>query len=190
MTEALIWRSQINRASEIRISLTDIILAATAKTLIAHPRLNAHVREDTIILKKKVNIGLAVSVEDGLIVPVIPDASQKTLSEISREAREKIEAARSGKLLTNEMATFTISNLGMYSIDMFIPVIIPPECGILAVGKTAMSPEVYQGKIRIRDTMTVSLACDHRVVDGVQGARFLEALKHSLEDVSILKELL
>ncbi|MCP4263474.1 MAG: 2-oxo acid dehydrogenase subunit E2 [Planctomycetes bacterium] len=181
MTEANTWRKQFNESQGIKITVTDMVVKAVANTLCEFPNMNAHVAHDKIILKKAVNVGVAVSVKDGLAVPVIAEANTKTLIQISQESRKNTEAIRKGKLLSNAIGTFTVSNLGMHAVDKFLPIINPPECAILALGRAVEKPAVVDGAICIRNIMTATLACDHRAVDGKDAARFLETIKDHLE---------
>lgn len=181
MTEANTWRKQFNESHGIKITVTDMAVKAVANTLYEFPYMNAHVTHDKIILKKAVNIGVAVSVTDGLVVPVIAEANTKSLIQISQESRQNTEAIRKGNLLSNAIGSFTVSNLGMHAVDMFLPIINPPECAILALGQAVEKPAVVNGALCIRRIMTATLACDHRAVDGTDAARFMEAIKHHLE---------
>ncbi len=145
-------------------------------------KLNAHADVDKLVIRKAINIGVAVSVDDGLLVPVIPHADQKNLQEISEIARENAEGARRGTLKSQAPGTFTISNLGMFSVNRFIPIINPPEVAILGVGAVEKRVEPQNDtSIGIRDMMTLSLACDHRAVDGAYASEFLDSLKRTLE---------
>jgi pyruvate dehydrogenase E2 component (dihydrolipoamide acetyltransferase) len=188
MTEANAWRKQFNESQGIKITVTDMVVKAVAGTLCEFPHMNAHVAHDKIILKKTVNIGVAVSVTDGLAVPVIAEANSKTLIQISQESRKNTEAIRKGKLLSNAIGSFTVSNLGMHAVDKFIPIINPPECAILALGQAVEKPAVVNGALCIRHIMTATLACDHRAVDGAVAARFLETIKHHLEVPTCFEE--
>jgi pyruvate dehydrogenase E2 component (dihydrolipoamide acetyltransferase) len=188
MTEANAWRKQFNKSQGVRITVTDMIVKGVSSALCEFPKMNAHVAQDRIILKKAVNVGIAVSVTDGLAVPVITEANTKTLIQISQESRENSEAIRKGKLLSNAIGTFTVSNLGMHAVDKFIPVINPPECAILALGRAVEKPAVVNGALCIRNIMTATLACDHRAVDGALAARFLENIKHHLETPTCFEE--
>ena len=195
MTDALSWRMGYNRNAETHITVGDMILKPAALTLAEYPRLNAHVGEDRMILRHDINIGIAVSTEEGLLVPVIEQADRKDLREIIHLSHEKIEKARQGILKDDAAGTFTISNLGMHHIQYVLPIINPPECAILGVGQIEKrvvpiaTPAFKEQKpgtpiedgIRIRDMMTLSMACDHRAVDGVYASQFLEALKKRLE---------
>ena len=134
------------------------------------------------------NVGVAVSVTDGLTVPVITEANTKTLIQISQESRKNTEAIRKGKLLSDATGSFTVSNLGMYAVDMFLPIINPPECAILALGQAVEKPAVLNGALCVRYSMTATLACDHRAVDGTDAARFMEAIKHYLENPTRFEE--
>jgi pyruvate dehydrogenase E2 component (dihydrolipoamide acetyltransferase) len=188
MTEANNRRKQFNESQGIKITVTDMIVKAVANTLCEFPHMNAHVAHDKIILKKAVNVGVAVSVTDGLAVPVIAEANTKTLIQISQESRKNTEAIRKGKLLSNAIGSFTVSNLGMHAVDKFLPIINPPECAILALGQAVKKPAVVNGALCIRHIMTATLACDHRAVDGTMAARFLETIKHHLEDPTCFEE--
>jgi pyruvate dehydrogenase E2 component (dihydrolipoamide acetyltransferase) len=188
MTEANAWRKQFNESQGVKITVTDMVVRAVASTLFEFPHMNAHVAHDKIILKKAVNIGVAVSVTDGLAVPVIAEANTKTLTQISQESRKNTEAIRKGKLLTNAIGSFTVSNLGMHAVDKFVPIINPPECAILALGRAVEKPTVVNGTLCIRHIMTATLACDHRAIDGTDAARFMEAIKHYLENPTRFEE--
>jgi pyruvate dehydrogenase E2 component (dihydrolipoamide acetyltransferase) len=182
MTDALAWREQFNQSHGAKVTVTDMVVQTVAGALKEMPHLNAHVAHDKIILKKAVNVGVAVSVKDGLAVPVIADTDTKTLVQISQESRQNAEAIRAGKLLSNAVGSFTVSNLGMHAVDMFLPIINPPECAMLALGRAGERPAVVDGAVCVRSLMTTALACDHRAVDGTVAAQFLEAIKQHLED--------
>lgn len=188
MTDANTWRKQFNESKGVKITVTDMVVKAVADALCKFPHMNAHVDKDKIILKKTVNVGIAVSVTDGLAVPVIAETNTKTLIQISEESQKSTEAIRKGKLLSNVIGTFTVSNLGMHAVDMFLPIINPPECAILALGRAAKKPAVVDGELCIREIMTATLACDHRAVDGAEAARFLETIKNHLEDPTSFEE--
>ena len=150
------------------------------------PLLNAHVYENRISIKKAVNIGIAVSTEEGLLVPVIPGAAKLELQEIGRLTHEIIQNARHGIMKIQVPASFTISNMSMYQVNYFIPIINPPECAILGVGglQKRVMP-VGRSQTAVRDMITLTLACDHRAVDGDYAARFLKTLKRNLEHFEI-----
>jgi len=188
MSEALAWRQSYNDKSGMKVTITDMIIKATASALSEFRRINGHVEDDKIILRKAIHIGVAVSVEEGLIVPVIADADQKSLDEISAASKQNAEAAKLGRLKPQSPGTFTITNLGMHAVHTFVPIINPPECAILAVGTIARKPAVVAGTIAVREVMTATLACDHRAVDGTYGAQFLEKVKYGLENPSSLED--
>ena len=166
----------------------DLFLKAVAQALQEHPYLNARWREEGIELLSEINIGLAVDTERGLVVPVIRDVPGKGLREIARERRELTDRALAGKLLPDELAggTFTLTNLGMFDIDAFTPLINLPQCAILGVGRIRAKPVVYQGEICIRQMVALSLTFDHRVVDGAPAARFLQQVKQLIEQPTLL----
>ena len=188
MSQALTWRQKHNDRIQTKVTITDMITKATAAALVEFPKINAHVQADRIILKKAINIGVAVSVQDGLIVPVIADANEKSIDEISSMSRQNAEAARAGRLKPQSPGTFTITNLGMHAVDTFVPIINPPECAILAVGAIAKKPVAAGGDVALREVMTMTLACDHRAVDGTYAAQFLEKIKHYLEGAALLED--
>lgn len=182
MTAALAWRDSYNVTAAEKISINDMIIRAVARSLAKCPSMNAHVESDKLILKKDINIGVAVSVDDGLIVPVIPKADALSLEEIHVAAQKAAQGAKSGIMKMTDPGTFTISNLGMFGISQFFPIINPPEAGILGVG--AVEKQFVPGphnSFAIRDKLKLTLACDHRAIDGVEAARFLTLLKTNLE---------
>jgi pyruvate dehydrogenase E2 component (dihydrolipoamide acetyltransferase) len=159
-----------------------------ATALALHPEVNAHWLGDRIRYFNRVHLGMAVAVEDGLITPVVFDADRKRMSEISREARELAKRARERRLKPDEYtgATFSVSNLGMFGIEHFTAIINPPETGILAIGAVERKP-VYVGEELVsRQRMRVTMSCDHRVIDGATGARFLQTLRRMLENPLML----
>jgi len=189
MTPALAARKTYNRNTETRISVNDMIIKATAMALTEFPRLNAHVAADRLIVFKHINIGLAVSTDEGVLVPVIPDADKKDIGEISRLLRDIIQRAEKGVLKTQSTGTFTISNVSMYLVTGIFPIINPPECAILGVGGiTKRVVPVGDTETSIRDTMTLTLACDHRAVDGEYASRFLKVLKKHLEHCTFQRQ--
>jgi pyruvate dehydrogenase E2 component (dihydrolipoamide acetyltransferase) len=173
---------------EFKVSFNDIVLKAVATALAQHPEVNAHWLGDKIRYFNRVHLGMAVAIEDGLITPVIFDADQKRMSEISRESRELAKRARERKLKPEEYtgSTFSVSNLGMFGIDQFTAIINPPEVGILAVGALEEKPVVVDGALAHRKRMRVTMSCDHRVVDGALGARFLQTLRRLIENPLML----
>ena len=169
---------------DLKISINDIIIKVTAAALMQHPEVNASFQEKFVRYYEHADIGVAVAIEDGLITPVVRAADQKPLSQIAAEVRELAERARSKKLKPEEYtgASFSISNLGMFGIDEFTAVINPPEGAILAVGAMTAKPVVRENEIVIRQMMRVTMSCDHRVIDGATGARFLQTFKKILEN--------
>jgi pyruvate dehydrogenase E2 component (dihydrolipoamide acetyltransferase) len=183
MSEALNWRAKVNHDHATHISVTDMIIKACALALTKFPRMNTYVESDRIILKKRVHIGVATSVDDGILLPVTDNADSRSLTEISEISKKNTAAARRGFILAKNLGTFTISTLGMYGIDQFLPIINPPECAILGVGAIRQRVVPATAAFRIRQRMTLTLGCDHRAVDGVYAARFLNQIKHHLESV-------
>ncbi|MBL7765730.1 MAG: 2-oxo acid dehydrogenase subunit E2 [Chitinophagaceae bacterium] len=177
-------RKQINAVSAIKISINDMIIKASAMSLLQHPDVNSSWMGDFVRKHQHVHIGSAIALEDGLIVPVIKFANQKSLSQIASDANELYEKARAKKIQPQEFTgnTFTISNLGMMEIDEFTAIINPPDACILAVGRIAPTPVVSNGNIVVKNILKLTLSCDHRVVDGAVGARFLQTLKTYLEN--------
>lgn len=168
---------------EYKVSFNDIIMKAVATALAQHPECNAHWLGDHIRYFNRVHLGMAVAVEDGLITPVIFDADQKGLREIALEARELAGRARERRLKPEEYtgSTFSVSNLGMFGIDHFTAIINPPECGILAIGGIEPKPVIEDGAVVVRRRLRVTMSCDHRVIDGATGAKFLQTLRRLLE---------
>jgi pyruvate dehydrogenase E2 component (dihydrolipoamide acetyltransferase) len=167
-----------------KVSFNDIIIKAVATALIQHPACNAWWMDDRIRIWRQAHIGMAVAIEDGLITPVIRNAEQLSLREISAESRALAGRARERKLKPEEYtgSTFSISNLGMFDIEHFTAIINPPEAGILAVGKVREEPAVVNGQVVVRQKMRMTMSCDHRAIDGATGAAFLKTLKTLLEN--------
>lgn len=184
MDNAMEARKAINVVSPEKVSFNDLVIKACAMALRKHPAVNSSWMGDFIRQNHHIHIGTAVAVDEGLIVPVVRFADQKSLSQISAEAGSLIEKARTKKIQPNEFTgnTFTISNLGMMDIDEFTAIINPPDSCILAVGKITPTPVVENGQMVIRHLMKLTLSCDHRVVDGAVGSRFLQTLKTYLEN--------
>lgn len=183
-TQLLDWLEAARSASAVKITMTDLLVMTVARALRHHPRLNASwLPGEGIIFNDSVNVGLAVAVEDGLLVPVIHQADTLGLSAIAARRRELVERTLSDKLkpLDLQDGTFTISNLGMYHVDAFDAIVNPPQAAILAIGQAREQVVPYGGQPVIRPIMTLSLSCDHRVVDGARGAEFLETVTGYLE---------
>ena len=185
MDRAAEMRRGINALDpELKISFNDIVIKVAAAVLIQHPEVNASFQEKVIRYYERADIGVAVAIQDGLITPVVRSADRKSLSQIAGEVRELAERARSRRLRPEEYtgASFSISNLGMFGIDEFTAVINPPEGAILAVGAVTPKPVVRENEIVIRQVMRVTMSCDHRVIDGATGAKFLQTFKKILEN--------
>lgn len=172
----------------VRLTYNDILVKAVAIALKDHPYLNARWRDDGIFLVDPVNVGVAAAVEDGLIVPVIRDAQKKRLMDISHELAGLLARAREDKLSLDEITggTFTITNLGMFGVDSFTPIVNPPETAILGVGRIVEKAVGRDGEIVLRPMMTLSLSFDHRIVDGAPAAQFLQAVQRLLEEPYLL----
>lgn len=171
---------------ELQVSYTAILVKITAKALLEHPMLNSTLDGNKIKIFKDVNIGVAVATDNGLVVPVVHEANKKTVREINSIIEGFMEKAKQGKFTKEELTggTFTITNLGMYGVDFFLPIINPPEAAILGVGRIAEKPVVSEGKIEISPVLMLSLAYDHRIVDGAPATQFLKSIKEKLERVS------
>jgi pyruvate dehydrogenase E2 component (dihydrolipoamide acetyltransferase) len=185
MDRAAEVRRQLNELDpENKISVNDLIIKVVAVALMQHPAVNASFHEKTIRYFERADIGVAVAIEDGLITPVVRGANAKSVGQIAREVRELAERARGRRLKPEEYtgATFSVSNLGMFGIDEFTAVINPPEAAILAVGAMTPRAVVRDGEVVVRQLMRVTMSCDHRVVDGATGAKFLQTFKKILEN--------
>lgn len=181
------FRSQINGQladSGVKISFNDLIVKACATALKLHPAVNTSWVDDKLLQHHRINVGVAVAVDAGLVVPVLRDTDKSTLPEISANTRELAGKARDGKLKPQEMSggTFSISNLGMFGVDSFSAVINPPEAAILAVGAMRQEPVVVDGEVEVRNRISLELSVDHRAVDGAVGAAFLKDLAEILEE--------
>ena len=183
MDEAKSARASMNELPETKVSFNDMVLKACAMALLKHKQVNTTWREDHTIVNHHVHLGVAVAVEDGLVVPVIKHANQLSLSHIGAQVKDMAGRARTKKLTPAEMegSTFTVSNLGMFGIDEFTSIINQPNSAILSVGSIVEKPVVRDSQIVIRSMMKLTLACDHRTVDGATGAQFLQTLKTYLE---------
>lgn len=184
MDNAMKVRKRLNEVAPTKISFNDLVVKACAVALRQHPAINSSWLGDKIRKNKDVNVGVAVAVDEGLLVPVIRFADMKSLSQINTEVKTLAGKAKNRKLSTEEMQgnTFTISNLGMFGIEEFTAIINPPDSCILAVGGIIQKPIVKDGELAVGNMMKVTLSCDHRVVDGATGAAFLNTVKDILED--------
>ncbi|SNB15113.1 Pyruvate dehydrogenase E2 component (Dihydrolipoamide acetyltransferase) [Flavobacterium psychrophilum] len=184
MDEAMKSRATINTIADTKVSFNDMVVKACAMALKKHPQVNSQWREDAMIINHHVNIGVAVAVEDGLVVPVLNFTDQMSLTQIGSSVRDLAGKAKTKKLTPAEMdgSTFTVSNLGMFGITEFTSIINQPNSAILSVGAIVEKPVVRNGQIVVGNTMKVTLACDHRTVDGATGAQFLQTLKQFVEN--------
>ena len=176
--------AEIERTHHIRITHTDLLVALTSRVLLKHPRLNSSFTAEGIRIHEHVNMGVAIAVDDGVVAAVIPHAHIATPAEVARRRKEVAERARAGKLRPADIAdaTFTISNLGMYNVDRFTAIIIPPQAAILAIGSIADHVVALDGKPAVRSTMTLTLSCDHRASDGARAAMFLNDLAEAIRE--------
>jgi pyruvate dehydrogenase E2 component (dihydrolipoamide acetyltransferase) len=184
MDNAVASRAKLNEISKVKISFNDLVLKAAALALKQHPKVNSSWLGDKIRINYHVNVGVAVAVDEGLLVPVIRFADTKSLSQIAAEVKDVAQKAKDKKLQPAdwEGSTFTISNLGMFGIDEFTAIINPPDACILAIGGISQVPVVKNGAVVPGNIMKVTLSCDHRVVDGATGAAFLQTVKSFLEE--------
>lgn len=180
VTHLLARRAERNAEGGVKLSVNDVIIQASAQCLREYPNLNAHVAQSSLTVKAEINVGMAVSVEDGLLVPVLANTDSLSLSDIANQSREAANDARRGISKFGVPGTFTISNLGMFGVEVF-PIINPPEAAILGVGEIRQEPKVVGAAIAIRSMMRLVLSADHRAVDGAYAARFLAQLKQDLE---------
>jgi pyruvate dehydrogenase E2 component (dihydrolipoamide acetyltransferase) len=190
MDNLLAVRKQINANldDDSKISVNDIIVKAAAMSLLRHPWVNASYHDKTVRFYEQADIGVAVAIDEGLITPVVRGANLKGLSEISAEIKDLAAKAKSKKLQPEEYtgATFSVSNLGMMGIKEFTAIINPPESGILAIGGANPTPVVRDGQVVVRSMMSVTMSCDHRIVDGATGAKFLQTFKQMLESPAMM----
>ncbi|MEO5776250.1 MAG: 2-oxo acid dehydrogenase subunit E2 [Flavobacterium sp.] len=184
MDEAMKSRAAINNIPDTKVSFNDMVIKACAMALKRHPKVNTQWQADAIIINHHVNIGVAVAVEDGLVVPVLPFTDQMSLTQIGGNVKDLAGKAKTKKLQPSEMegSTFTVSNLGMFGIQSFTSIINQPNSAILSVGAIEEKPVVRNGQIVVGNTMMLTLACDHRTVDGATGAQFLQTLRQYLEN--------
>lgn len=184
MDNAIASRKVINELPDTKVSFNDMVVKASAMALKKHPKVNSQWFDDKIRINHHVNVGVAVAVEDGLVVPVIPFTDQKSMTQIGAAVKDMAVRAKSKKLTPAEMegSTFTVSNLGMFGITEFTSIINQPNSAILSVGAIVQKPVVKNGEIVVGNIMKVTLACDHRTVDGATGSAFLQTLKEYIEN--------
>ena len=182
--EALVARL---REGETKPTVNDLLTKLVAAALVRHPAVNAHFADDRIVRFPSAHVGIAVAAPAGLIVPVVRDADRRTIAEIAAARADLVGRAREGKLRREDLdgGTFTISNLGMFGIDRFVAVLNPPQAAILAVGQVSEQPVVLDGELVARSVAHLTLTCDHRAIDGADGAEFLQTLKGLLEQPAL-----
>ena len=181
MGKALAWRKDANLEGGQKITINDLVVCAVSRALRANPQVNAHVAADRVVRKAAVNVGIAVAVDGGLVVPVLPAADALAIRAIAAATKDLVGKARRGVVDPNVVGSFTISNLGTAGVDTFTPIINPPECALLGVAAVKERVVARDGAFAIRPTTTLTLACDHRAVDGVAAAPFLQEVKLRLE---------
>ena len=191
MTKLMNIRSQLNETLKdqgIKVSVNDFMIRAAVETLKNFPKFNSSFIDEGIKFNNDINIGIAIATEDGLIVPAVTGCQNKTIVEIAQSTKDLIERSQGGKLTPNEYtgATFSISNLGMFDVDNFVAIILPPQAAMMAVGSVKPRPVVKDNEIVIEETMNITLSSDHRVVDGAEGAKFVGELKKVLESPLLL----
>ena len=187
MSEAIRLRKQLNKALEssgVRVSINDLITKACAKALQKHPNFNASFRGDYLETNSSINIGMAIALEGGLVVPSVMGCEKKSLAEIAKASKDLVERAQKGGLRQDEytQSTFGISNLGMFDVDSFVAIIHPPNAAVLAVGSIRKQPVVRNDEIAVAEILKATLSIDHRVADGAEAARFLSEIKRLLEN--------
>jgi len=184
MDNAIAFRQQANSMPNTKISFNDLVVKAVAVALRSHKQVNSQWSEDSMRINNHIHIGVAVAVEDGLVVPVVKFADQKTMPQIGAEVKDLAGKARSKKIQPQDMegSTFTVSNLGMFGIEDFTSIINAPNAAIMSVGTITQQPVVKNNAIVVGNVMKITLACDHRTVDGVTGAQFLQTFKELIEN--------
>ena len=181
-------KDEVEKRAKVRLTLTDILVKVVASALKEHPIINSRIEGDQIRLLEEINVGVAIALDDGLIVPVVHHADQKSLTEIASVIRNLTRRARRGKLTLEDVGggTFTLSNMGMLGIDKINPIINPPECAILGVGRTVEKPVARGGEIKIKPMAWLSLSSDHRIVDGAAAGLFLNHIQKIIENPDLL----
>ena len=190
MTRALELRERLVarlREAETKPTVSDLLTKVVAAALLRHPAVNAHFTGEKILRFPYAHVGIAVAAPNGLVVPVVRDADRKTIQEIATGRADLVGRARDGKLQRDDLVdgTFTISNLGMFGIEQFVAVLNPPQAAILAVGATEQKPVVRDGQVEVRPLMSMTITCDHRAIDGADGAEFLRTVKELLEEPAL-----
>jgi len=184
VSRLITWRERVSKQTGARITYTDLLVKLVAAVLVQHPRANASWKDGSIVRNADINIGVAVAIEDGLVVPVVHRADTLSLADIAGRREDLVARAQAGKLRPADIqgGGFTISNLGMYGVDAFDAIVNPPQAAILAVGRIADRVVALNGQPAVQPTMVLTLSCDHRVLDGARGAQFLSALADLIEE--------
>ncbi|OLD93040.1 MAG: hypothetical protein AUG80_21545 [Candidatus Rokubacteria bacterium 13_1_20CM_4_68_9] len=184
VSRLITWRERVGKQTGARITYTDLLVKLVAAALVQHPRANASWKDGSIVRNADINIGVAVAIEDGLVVPVVHRADTLSLADIAGRREDLVARAQAGKLRPADIqgGGFTISNLGMYGVDAFDAIVNPPQAAILAVGRIADRVVALNGQPAVQPTMVLTLSCDHRVLDGARGAQFLSALADLIEE--------
>ena len=184
VSRLITWRERVGKQTGARITYTDLLVKLVAAVLVQHPRANASWKDGSIVRNADINIGVAVAIEDGLVVPVVHRADTLSLADIAGRREDLVARAQAGKLRPADIqgGGFTISNLGMYGVDAFDAIVNPPQAAILAVGRIADRIVALNGQPAVQPTMVLTLSCDHRVLDGARGAQFLSALADLIEE--------
>jgi pyruvate dehydrogenase E2 component (dihydrolipoamide acetyltransferase) len=178
------WRERASKQTGVRLTYTDLLVKLVAAALVQHPRVNVSWKDGSIVTQAEINVGLAVAIDDGLVVPVLHRADTLSLAEIAARREDLVTRAQGGKLRPADIqgGTFTISNLGMFGVDAFNAIVNPPQAAILAVGRITERVVALNGQAVVQPTMVLTLSCDHRALDGAGGARFLGALADLVEE--------
>ena len=185
MTDAIDQRKELNAKvdKDSKVSMNDMVVKAAAVALSELPQVNCKIDEDNLVYLKDINIGVAVGLDDGLVVPVLPEVDTLSLKGIAKKTKELVNLAKAGKQASLTPGTFTISNMGMLNVDNFVAIINPPETAILAVGSVRKNIMVRaDNSFQIRDTLSMTLSADHRAIDGVLGSQFVNKIKYCLEN--------
>ena len=178
------WRERASKQTGVRLTYTDLLVKLVAAALAQHPRVNVSWKDGSIVSAAEINVGLAVAIDDGLVVPVLHRADTLSLAEIAGRREDLVSRAQGGKLRPADIqgGTFTISNLGMFGVDAFNAIVNPPQAAILAVGRITERVVALNGQAVVQPTMVLTLSCDHRALDGARGAQFIGALAELVEE--------
>jgi len=186
VTDLVALRTRVNEAGDVKISYNDFIIKAVAAGLEKYPVMTGQLDGETIKLAPTINVGLAISVPDGLVAPILKNVEKKDIKQVARDSQALIERARSDKLVPADLegGCITVSNLGAFGIDNFIPIVVPGQCSIVGIGRITETCVPDDGGIALRKMMNMTLSADHKVVNGAYAAQFLDYVRKLLEDVS------